>query len=205
MGFDLENALTRSDGLKVEFGIIYGNESVVIIKAGAGGTHKGHEDKYLRLAQMLHKSEGCTVICLSNYAPDSFDLADVFVIRGLLSEIEGEIKLYYVGASNGATQGLINATKHFDFSRMLLFNLPLMMNFHKTAEALTRIRADIRFIYGEKDPSYFYVPLLESASKKDTCSAKVEIVSVPNADHSFTDMIDTFLDLGNKLLSDQDQ
>ena len=109
--------------------------------------------------------------------------------------------MYYVGVSNGATQGLIDATRHFDFARILLFNMPLMINFHKTTAALRRVNSDVRFVYGEKDPSCSYVPFLAHIAGKDTCTARVEIVTVPQADHNFAGMIDTFLDLGMGVLT----
>ena len=201
MNFDFTNTITRSDELKIEYGIIYGNNKVVIIKAGAGGSYMGYEDKYRKLAGILHHDMGCTVICLSNFSANSFESGDVDVIKGVVSEIEGEIRMYYIGVSNGAVQGLIDATKHFEFLRIMLFNMPLMINFHKTREALTRVNSDIRFGYGEMDPSHAYVPFLKNAAQKDTCMARVEVITVPQADHNFMGMLDTFLDLGKNVLN----
>jgi hypothetical protein len=196
MKFDLENTVTQEDGLKDEYGLIYGNNRIVIIKAGAGGSYIGHEEKYLKMARMLHATHGCTVICLSNYAAESFERADGAVIRDVLSKTKGEIKLYYIGNSNGSTQGLLTATKYFQFQRMVLINMPLMVNFHKIKEALSRADTEIRFVFGEMDPSYGYVPFLRNACGKDTCLARVEIVTVPHADHNFACMTDAFVGLG---------
>ena len=196
MSFDLTNTITQSDGLKIEYGIINGNGHVVIIKAGSGGSHVGDQEKYLKIARRLHDAHGCTVICLSNFSTDSFERADVDVIRDAISDIDGETRLYYIGNSNGATQGLLSATKHFSFQRMVLFNMPLMLNFHKIKDAMTRVDAEIRFVYGEKDPSYDYVPFLGNASHRDTCLARVEIETIPGADHNFAGMTDTFVELG---------
>jgi len=200
MSFDFTNTITKSEDLTVEYGILYGNNTVVMIKAGAGGSYTGYADKYLRLAEMLHACSGCTVICLSNPSADSFERADVDVIRDIVSHIKGKTQMYYIGVSNGATQGLIDATKYFEFSRILLVNMPLMLNFHKIRKALSRVNTEIRFIFGEKDPSYSYVPFLKNAAQKDTCAAQVEIVTVPQADHNFSGMLDTFLDLGKRVL-----
>ena len=51
MNFDFTNTITKSDGLKVGYGVIYGNNTVVLIKAGAGGSYIGDEEKYLKLAK----------------------------------------------------------------------------------------------------------------------------------------------------------
>ena len=48
------------------YGIIFGNEKIVFIKAGAGGDYRGYRDKYLKMAIRAHKRMGATVICASN-------------------------------------------------------------------------------------------------------------------------------------------
>jgi pimeloyl-ACP methyl ester carboxylesterase len=202
MNFDLENTITQEDGYKIEYGLIYGNNRVIIIKAGAGGSHIGYEEKYLKIARRLYETHGCTVLCLSNYASDSFERGDVAVIRELLAGMGGEIQLYYVGNSNGSTQGLLNATQYFDFRRMVLVNMPLMMNFHKIKEALTVADTEIRFVYGEKDPSISYVPFLRNAGQKEGNLAQVEIVTVKGADHNFAGMTDAFMELCTGVVGD---
>ena len=195
MIFDTEKTAVIEDGLKIGYGLIHGNDRIVIIKAGAGGSYIGYEEKYLKMAQLLHDTHGCTVLCLSNYASDSFECGDVAVIRELLAGMGGEIQLYYVGNSNGSTQGLLNATQYFDFRRMVLVNMPLMMNFHKIKEALNRADTEIRFVYGEKDPSISYVPFLRNAGQKKGNLARAEIVTVKGADHNFAGMTDVFMEL----------
>ena len=197
MKFDLENIVTREGGLKAEYGLIYGNHHVVIIKAGAGGSYVGYEEKYLKIAWKLHEAHGCTVVCLSNFSNTSFEDVDVHVIREVISKIKGEPRLYYVGNSNGATQGLHFAVKYFDFQRMVLINMPLMLNFHKTIAVLARTNTQIQFYYGEKDPSFSYVPFLKHVGQKETCAAKVTIETVARADHNFVGMMDQFIDLGS--------
>ena len=199
MAFDLTNTVVRPDGLKAEYGLIRGNNRgchrVVIIKAGAGGSYIGYEEKYLKIARRLRDTHGCTVLCLSNYASDSFERGDVAVIRELLAGLVGEIQLYYVGNSNGSTQGLLSATQYFHFRRMVLVNMPLMLNFHKIKEALTRADTEIRFVYGEKDPSISYIPFLKNAGQKEGNLARAEIVTVKGADHNFAGMTDVFMEL----------
>jgi hypothetical protein len=193
------------DGLITEYGLIYGDNRVVIIKAGAGGSYLGHEEKYLKMARLLHDTHGCTVLCLSNYASDSFERGDVAVIRELLADKVGEFRLYYIGNSNGSTQGLLDATKHFNFHRMVLINMPLMVNFHKIKEALFRTDTEIRFVFGEEDPSYGYVPFLRNACRKDTCRARAEIETVAGADHNFVGMTGAFIALGNRVIAEADR
>lgn len=194
MRFDVEKTVTKEDRLKIEYGHIHGNNRIVIIKAGAGGNHIGYEEKYLKMARLLHDTYGCTVLCLSNYANDSFEHGDMAVIRELIADRGGEVELYYIGNSNGSTQGLLTATKYFDLRRMVLVNMPLMLNFHKIKEALARADTDIRFVYGEGDSSISYVPFLRNASAKEGSLARTEIVTVDGADHNFAGMTDVFIE-----------
>ena len=194
MIFDTEKTVIKEDGLKIGYGLIHGNDRVVIVKAGAGGSYTGYEEKYLRIAHRLREAHGCTVLCLSNYANDSFERGDAAVIRELIADMGGEVELYYVGNSNGSTQGLLTATKYFAFQRMVLVNMPLMLNFHRIKEALTRADTEIRFVYGERDPSIFYVPFLRNASAKEESLARTEIVTVDGADHNFAGMTDVFIE-----------
>lgn len=196
MKFDQTRTVVQPDGLRVEYGIINGNNQVVIIKAGAGGSYMGHEDKYLKMAAMLHETSGCSVICLSNYEMDSFERGDLAVIRDFLAGKDGEIELSFIGNSNGATQGLLTASMFFEFRRMVLINMPLMLNFHKIKEALTRVKSEIRFVYGAKDPSYGYIPYLQNACEQETCVACADVETVHGANHNFEGMLEIFLDLG---------
>ena len=193
MIFDTEKTVVIEDGLQIGYGLIHGNDRVVIVKAGAGGNCIGAEEKYLKMARLLHDTYGCTVLCLSNHANDSFERGDVAVIRELIVEMGGEVELYYIGNSNGSTQGLLTATKYFAFRRMVLVNMPLMLNFHKIKAALTRADTEIRFVYGEGDPSISYVPFLRNASSKEGNLARAEIVTVGGADHNFAGMTDAFI------------
>ena len=202
MIFDTEKTVIREDGLKIGYGLIHGNDRIVIIKAGAGGSYTGFEEKYLRIAHRLREAHGCTVLCLSNYANDSFERGDAAVIRELIAEMGGEVELYYIGNSNGSTQGLLTATKYFAFRRMVLVNMPLMLNFHRIKEALTRADTEIRFVYGEKDPSISYVPFLRNASSKEGNLARAEIVTVGGADHNFAGMTDRFIELCAGVMED---
>ena len=51
---------------EIEYGIVRGNENIVFLKAGAGGSFRGYGDKYLKMAITLHERDGATVICASN-------------------------------------------------------------------------------------------------------------------------------------------
>ena len=91
---------------QVEYKIIFGNENIVFIKTGAGGSVRGYENKYLKMAKRAHEQTGATVICASN--PDvpheELDEAD---IRWVISEKGlSNVQICFIGTSDGAYHNL---------------------------------------------------------------------------------------------------
>ena len=79
---------------------------------------------------------------------------------------------------------------------MVLINMPLMQNFHKTVNWIKLIpTTEMVTVYGQKDPSYSYIPFLECKNLSN-----VEIVKIQGADHNFRGMMSEFLELSDMLL-----
>ena len=178
------------------YGYILGNEKVVFIKAGLGGDYLGYENKYLQIARLLHEKHGCTVISVSNPNDKRFGVADDRVIlEGMLQSFGfGNPKLYLFGNSDGCRKGLALASE-IPFRRMILVNMPLTINFHRTKQYLSLIPdTDVIAVYGEKDVSYPYAALLEGKSER------VKVVRVPDADHNFAGKTENFIKLAEMLL-----
>jgi hypothetical protein len=179
-----------------EYGYIPGNEKVVFIKAGLGGAYLGYEDKYLRIARLLHEKHGCTVVSASNPNDKRFGVADD---REILEEMLQKLglespELYLFGNSDGCRKGLALATE-MPFRRMILVNMPLTINFHLTKRNLSLIpETDVIAVYGEKDVSYPYAALLECKSDR------VKVVRLPGADHNFAGKTEDFIKLAEMLL-----
>lgn len=194
--FDKLSSVTSADGVRVEYGIIEGNSQVVFIKAGAGGTYLGDEEKYLRMARLLNEKSGCTVICASNPDRESFNQCDFRMLTEYIQAcLSDEASMYFIGSSNGAYQGLVFATRYFRFKRMLLINMPLMLNYHKSKAALDALDdTEVDFVYGEHDPSFSYLPFLKSRYKD-----RFRITVIEGANHNFTGMLDDFIALANML------
>ena len=177
-------------GCELKYGIIHGNENIVFIKCGAGGSIPGKDCKYLKMAYRLNKKTGATVIC-SAYPYPSDDILleyDEKIINKLISKFSSHT-LSFIGVSRGAYVGLTYLSERFKFSKLILINMPLMINFHKSVEALPSKNA--LFIYGELDPSVTYIPYLKLHHSN--------VMTVPKANHTFDGMSDEFVALADLL------
>ena len=181
-------------GEKLRYGIVYGNEKIVFIKTGAGGTVKGHRDKYLQIAHRLHARIGATVICASNPWIDAkIHLeADKEMIASVAAE--RHYALYLLGASDGAYHNLLLAQQLKQTTRYLGIN-PSLVDFADFVKQLqANPQVDKLLVYGTKDESYPYVPQL-----KELACENLEILTVAGADHTFKNMLETYISLADLL------
>ena len=145
----------------IEYGLINGNNTILLIKTGSEGTIYGYNNKYLELAKYVSSKYSFTVIVSSNPRTgiNSNQLADA--IEFIDEYFKDKYEIYYMGISNG---GLIGAWygNNYSFIRMLLINPPLMINYHKTKEGLQSFNNDkVSLIFGELDPSFKLVGILD--------------------------------------------
>ena len=181
------------------YGYVKGNGRVVLIKAGRGGDYCGYDNKYLQIAQKLNEKYGYTVICISNPVEEFSVECDREILDRVLS-VEGiecdEIRL--VGVSNGGIKVLQLGASSLTASRIITVNMPLMVNFYKTVDSICACKgARIVTVYGDRDPSFSYLPFLKM---KDLPG--VEILTVHGADHQFVGMVSEFIDMTVELLGE---
>ena len=189
-----DETVVRAQGQgAVEYGIAHGGPVVVFIKVGRGGDCYGFEDKYLKMAYFLREQYGCTVVCASNPVnlPVTYPTDAAFLSAYLKEQESTASRVYTVGSSNGALQTLELARSLSAVDGLLLVNMPLMINYHKTKAALREL-SDRRIVgvWGERDPSAPYVRFVENLGLPNS---QIEII--PNADHCFTGMTEHFLEL----------
>lgn len=181
----------------IYFGILRGGGRIVFIKVGLGGDFYGYDGKYLKMALRLRERYGCSVIVASNpHDGRSHTEIDKRVIEEYIAE-RGIIspELFFFGNSNGGIKGL-ELTESLKFRKMVLVNMPLMINFHKTKGFIARIpETEIAAVYGEGDPSFPYLPFLKGKFRN------LKILSVPGADHNFEGMTEEFIGLGDMVFS----
>lgn len=200
MTFDYVSQFESEDAV-LDYGCMYGNEKIVFIKVGLGGNYLGDESRYLRIARRLRETHGCSVISVSNPYVENRRI-DIENDRRILSDFmqKQNLKnpeLYFFGHSNGCVKGLELAASGMNFQRMILTNMPLMINFHKIKKWLAAIsHTNIIAVYGDRDPSYPYVPFIDGRI------ADLETRIIPGADHNFAGGSDVFITLADSLIGE---
>ena len=190
--FDRTIIETQKDK-EIEYGIIDGNNTIVYIKAGMEGSCYGYENKYVRIGRLLNEKHGCSIVSSSNPLGLHTDFsAEMTFIRdyALKHNLE-DYKVYYLGHSNGAALGIINAWHFSEIKRLVCINAPLMMNPHQLVQGIKEFNGEkMCLVYGSKDPSFDMVKLYSELE-----SEKIDFISVKNADHNFTGNLDFFIEL----------
>ena len=191
MSFDY---IVRHDG--IEYGIVRGSSAVVFVKTGLGTAEICPNSKYVVMAHHLHERDGCGVIVATNpHDGRSHAESDCAMLERYAAEQGiGEPELFFFGNSNGCVKGLEMTADGVVFQKMILVNMPLMINFHRTKGYISRIpQTAILAVYGERDPSVSYVPFLDGKFEN------VMVMRVPGADHNFQGMDDAFIGLSDWL------
>ena len=118
----------------IDYGLIKGGPRIVFIKVGLGGNCSGYENKYLKMAYRLQEKYGCSVIVASNpHDGKSHTRIDRQIIEQYIAKYEIDSpELFFFGHSNGGVKGLELTDAGVEFKKMILVNMPLMINFHKT-------------------------------------------------------------------------
>ena len=182
-----------------DYGVIRGNNKIVFIKPGADGSYLGYEKKYLRIAARLHEKTGCSVISVSNLSDmQNRTESDRQIIEQYIADNKiNKAELLFFGHSNGCIKGLELTASGLFFRRMILINMPLMINLHKTKKYIAEIqRTDIVAVYGEKDPSFSYTPFIDGKF------TNVKVLPISNADHHFKNCLDDFISLSDMLIEE---
>lgn len=192
MAFD---AVREGEG-GLRYGFVTGGERVALIKAGLGGDIFGDANKYLQIAHLLKEKYGFGAVVASNpEGARNWEASDLAALSAYGREAGiAHPEYFFFGHSNGGAKGLSLAAAGVPFRRMVLVNMPLMINFHKTKQYISAIpETEITAVYGEGDPSYPYLPFLEGKYQH------LEVLRIPAADHNFRGMLPAFVALAELL------
>lgn len=171
------------NGNTIRYGIMSGNDRTLLLKVGQNGSIEGYQDKYMKMAHNLNSTHGITVVVSENPYDRTDSLQQAVDVIG--AECQQSDWISYVGISNGAILGARFAYNHPEIKKLLLINGPLMINWPQTARGIEKFSGEsVTFVYGDKDPSFSYVPILDAI--KSNC--RIEVRTVEGADHQFTGM-----------------
>ena len=181
-------------GEKFNYHFVLGNEKIVFIKAGAGGSERGYEDKYIKLAERINERTGATVITASNPIDPICDAPDAQEILWVVNRMGFEhFELCFVGVSDGAYLNLELAKRFTETRKWIGINT----SFASVNELGARLNAlpnvTKLMIYGTKDDDFDeVVPALSTMSSDNFVMEFIE-----GADHRFTDMLEEFFALAD--------
>jgi hypothetical protein len=173
----------------VDYGFIFGNGKIVFIKAGAGGGIPGYQDKYLRMAYLVHERLGATVICSSNYEKNL--AMDIKAIEWCAKYLKlTDVEPYFVGVSDGADQ-CISLARNVKTKKLLCINPSFVPGHDPSNRLIIRSRVEKIFVYGSKDEEG--QKLIPTLKERDI--PNFEIRAVDGADHEFSGMTDELVGL----------
>ena len=194
--FDKEIHSKFEDIAIIDYGIVEGNNIIVLIKAGQNGYLYGYQNKYIKMAKRLNQKYGCSVIWSSNPFDGNNPLDNAMEVIEDYAKRFDDFKIYYLGYSNGALIGAWFGIKYPKIKRMALVNGPLMYNLYKTKEGALSFKGEsINFIYGEYDQSIGYVELLKSIEND-----KIKVFIEEGQDHHFSKSEEDFQKIPEKYL-----
>ena len=176
-------------GYKYTYGFIWGNEKIVFIKPGAGGSHNGYKNKYLKMARLVHERLGATVIC-SSHEEESLPV-DERMINSCVKKLGfSDYELYFVGHSDGANHNLLLAERFEQRKKMLAIN-PSFVTFDDFLGNFNKLGfIENVFVCGSKDKES-----CDFVEKLIANGARIRELEIEGADHNFTNMLDEYIDL----------
>lgn len=153
----------------IETALLRGSDALIVIKTGAGGTVNGYMDKYKKLAEYIHHRTGYAVLTVDN--PVGADKEENFEVTMTAAEFAndvteaaggGEVPVYYIGFSLGASLGAMYGWQYPYIRKMLLINPPLMINWHRQRNGLEQFDGEQAVVaIGSSDPSYQFAGLID--------------------------------------------
>lgn len=181
--------ISSIDCAENSYGLIKGNEVVILIKTGYGGNIYGYQNKYYSLAYKINKEFGYSVVVADNPYDNTDSLSDAIKIIKENLHLSKDINIYYIGVSMGAIIGALYGKKHPEIKRMLLINGPLTINIDKIIKGLNELECEkVTLVYGSLDPSYKY-------AKELKFNKEINVVIKEGMDHNFSQSTSGFFDL----------
>lgn len=192
------------NSVQIDYGIINGkinddsSHIIVYIKAGLTGSIYGYENKYLKMAMNLNEKFGVSVFVASNPKETGNSIGHGLQIidNYCKARLIEKYHIYFVGVSNGGTQGLLVFDKYPIIRRALLIGAPLNDRPDFIQKALTKFNGEkLHLVCGDKDPGFGLFKLYSELEND-----KVIFTVYLNVDHVFSGNTELFIKLPEKYL-----
>ena len=189
--------LLKNNDVEIEYTLTNKSSKVVLILTGVGGAPQGYENKYETIKNYLREDYNVFVAISSSGVwkrpREHFDFIINFVKETMADDT---LTIYVFGNSAGGTIALWYSHSHPCIKRIVAVNPVLQINPHRINDGVKLFCNEfVKIIFGEKDISFAFAQLIKPNNK-------LEIISIPHADHSFTGVIDRFIELPIKYLLD---
>lgn len=181
----------------IEIDFYEGGRDVLLIFTGLGGTLKGYQNKYERIAKQIMNMYHFSVAVVAT-PPNAWQALEKNLHDAMMflhdKFQDYNFKVYAMGTSAGANILLCFSYLFPQIKRVLAVNPVLNVNFHWIDRGIKEFTGEqISVISGELDPSSRLIGLL---SRYDS----VQKIVLPNIDHVFRDNLDKFIELPNRYL-----
>lgn len=192
------------NSVQIDYGIINGkfniesSHIVVYIKAGLTGSIYGYENKYLKMAKNLNEKFGVSVFVASNPEGTGNSIGHgLQIIKNYCKERQvKQFNVYFVGVSNGGTQGLFAFENYPVIQKALLIGAPLNHKPDLIKKALINFNGEkLHLICGDKDPGFGLFKLYSELENE-----KIIFTAFLNVDHVFSGNTELFIKLPEKYL-----
>ena len=185
-----ETKTVVQDNAAVDYGIIHGNNLIILVKVGMHGSIYGYQNKYLDMAELLNKRYGCTVITVSTpkfiYSLES----EMKFVKDYAEKSNfNEYEVFYMGHSFGGTLGLLYGYKFPEIKRILAVNSPFSDDTDEMIKGIKSFNGlSLDLVYGLEDD------FIDTGKKYSYLKNKIVHFSfLEDVDHYFTDKINQFL------------
>lgn len=191
MAFD-EIWQKTQEGIPLRYGVVDGNDTIVLIKSGCGGSYDGYAHKYERMAQRIHAARGYSVITADN--PENLDHShqtDRAMIEQYANRRGFDRYTVCFAAHSDGWEQIIRAAKGMpQTARLLGINPSPIDDEAMMADLHALPQAEKTVVFGTQDNEFYLAAKLEAAG-----IPRLRIIPVEGADHDFTHRLEDFIAL----------
>ena len=174
-----------------------GGKDVLVIFTGIGGTTKGYQNKYEKIAKYITTDFHFSVFVATTPSGSWLTLKEnlQYVLNYVFEKLNCEnLNIYVMGSSAGANIVLSFSYLFPQIKKILAINPVMNVNFHWIEKGIKNFKGEcLHVVIGGNDPSSKWEGLL-------TETEKLNLTILPNIDHEFQNNLQVFINLPKQFL-----